>query len=107
MTFDDLNKGMQAIGRACTMEGWLEGKPEQVQRLAKEFPLGTYFVIEGDTYFLIGYGEGDADVLLVSPDNPGKDYEKALQNIVRLCAVCVREGETDPEVLFERGYYDG
>lgn len=59
------------------LEEWLLTRPECVQQLAKEFPIGSTFDIDGETFHLIGWTEGDA--LIVSKIDPAEDYEWALE----------------------------
>ena len=65
-------------------EEWLATRPEFIQKLAAEFPLGSMFELDGATMFLVGYGEPDH--LLISHINPSVDYDGALESRVVLCA---------------------
>ena len=59
------------------MTAWLKTRPQCVQDLAREFPLGSTFDIDGETLYLVGYNEGD--MLIVSPISLADDYDAALE----------------------------
>ena len=71
-------------------ELWLAVKPEQVQRLAKEFPIGSSYDSPDGRMYLVGYGEGKDDVLLMSFTDPCVDYKAAVGARFNVCADCVR-----------------
>jgi hypothetical protein len=56
-------------------EAWLETRPQSVQRLAREFPLGTCVRVPEGLLYLLGWTEFDQ--LIVSPINPSDDYDGA------------------------------
>ncbi len=63
---------------------WLASRPESVQKLIAEFPLGSVFNVKDTTLYLLGYTEND--MLIVSEVNPSVDYEGANENKKYLCA---------------------
>lgn len=65
-------------------EEWLAHRPECIKKLAKEFPLGTIFIIDGKTLYLVGYSEEDG--LLLSTHDPAVAYEEAKETMQRVCA---------------------
>lgn len=69
-------------------EAWLATRPECVRKLAAEFPLGTEIEINGVPHWLLGYTEND--MLIISPINPGEDYDGACQAREWICAGHVR-----------------
>ena len=71
-------------------KAWLKTRPESIQRLAAEFPLGTTFGIGDKKAFLVGYNEGD--MLILSYTDPYNDYEKATTEQFYLCASHARNG---------------
>lgn len=70
------------------LDHWLATRPESVQRLAREFPLGTVIEHEGERLHLLGWTEGD--MLIVSPHDPATSYSQAMSTRVYLCAAHVR-----------------
>lgn len=56
-------------------EDWIKTRPECVQKLAVEFPVGTIVDIDEVRLYLIGYTEEDA--LIFSPIDPNIDYPLA------------------------------
>lgn len=72
---------------------WIASRPESVQKLAKDFPLGTRAGMEGKTFYLIGYTE--EDMLIFSEINPREDFDGAQENKVYVCAEHFRECERE------------
>lgn len=70
--------------REAALAEWIASRPESVQKLAAEFPLGTSFDVRGETLYLVGYNEDDS--LIVSRFDPYEDYEAAVGSQQRLCA---------------------
>jgi hypothetical protein len=77
-------------GQAAAYAHWLSKLPPQVQALAAEFPPGTVYEIEGDEWFVFGWGEHDT--VLLTPVSPSKDYQRANAEKVHVCAQHLREG---------------
>ena len=50
---------------------WLRTRPKSVRALAAEFPPWVLYQIDGETYQLIAYGEGDDPVLTFQPTAGG------------------------------------
>jgi hypothetical protein len=75
--------------RERAWEEWIASRPECVQRLAREFPVGITLAIHGSRYYLLGYNE--SDMLLVSKINPREDYDGALAATEYIHADCVRK----------------
>ena len=72
-----------------SMQAWIASRPECVQKLAQEFPLGTLITDENETrYFLIGYTEDDR--LIISPVDPHEDYDRARDERSYICAEHLR-----------------
>ena len=69
-------------------EDWLKTRPEAVQKLASEFPLGMVIDVDGHVHYLMGYTEGDE--LIISPINPFDDYGAAHKERMILCAEHLR-----------------
>ena len=67
---------------------WLATRPACVQALAKEFPIGSTFALNGETMYLIGYTE--SDMLMVSPISPEDDYDAAMEQRRHVCAAHLR-----------------
>jgi hypothetical protein len=67
-----------------TFADWLKTRPESVQRLAAEFPIGLAFRLNDTTLYLLGYTE--EDMLIVSQINPSVDYDGANRTREYLCA---------------------
>lgn len=67
---------------------WLATRPECVQKLAAEFPLGMPIVVDGVEHWVIGYNE--SDMLLISPLNPADDFEGSKAAKAYLCAAHLR-----------------
>lgn len=65
-------------------QAWLATRPECVQKLAAEFPLGTVVQHDGKALHLLGYNEDD--MLILSEIDPHKDYDGANENKVYICA---------------------
>lgn len=76
--------------REEALERWISERPECVQRLAREFPIGTAFAMDGVTYHLFGYNE--SDMLIVSKINPREHYDEALAAKEYIHADCARKG---------------
>ncbi len=57
------------------IEEWIASRPACVQKLITEFPLGSTFYMNEKVMYLLGYTEGD--MLIVTPVNPSRNYEKA------------------------------
>lgn len=62
--------------REQALAEWIASRPESVQRLAAEFPLGTVFKVRGENLYLVGYNENDT--VLVSRIDPYVDYDGAV-----------------------------
>jgi hypothetical protein len=69
-------------------EDWLKTRPEWVQKLASEFPLGTVIDVDGYDHYLIGYTEGDE--VVISPISPFEDFDAAYKERMILCAEHLR-----------------
>jgi hypothetical protein len=63
---------------------WLKTRPESVQKLAMEFPLGTEVAVNGEHLYLLGWTEGDS--LIMSKIDPSEDYDAAYDARTYLCA---------------------
>lgn len=72
-----------------SVKAWLASRPESVQKLAAEFPGGTVIMFDGVSHHILGYTEDDT--LILSPVNPGVDYDSAMSNRVYLCAQHLRD----------------
>lgn len=81
----------EGLSHQADWAAWLATLPASVQALAAEFPLGTTVVLEGVCHFLLGYTEGN--MLLVSPIDPGENYEGAVMQQIALCAEHCRPQE--------------
>jgi len=76
---------------------WLKTRPECVQKLAEEFPLGSKFTgPNGEPLHLLGYTE--TDELILSNIDPTVDYEGANANKLYSCAGHYRSHPLPPEV---------
>lgn len=72
-------------------EKWLAGRPEAVQKLAREFPPGTSFNLpDGTQLHVIGYTDNDG--VIASSVNPVKDFEGAMKKSTQVIghASCIR-----------------
>ena len=68
-------------------EKWLASRPQEVQRVAKAFPVNTAFQFKDEMLYLVGYSEYDDGVgLICSHINPGTDYNGAIDDRVDICA---------------------
>jgi hypothetical protein len=77
--------------RKAALAAWIASRPECIQKLVAEFPLGTSFEMPGGRVLhLVGYNEGDT--LIVSETDPHADYERATATQEYLCASHVRGG---------------
>jgi len=72
---------------------WLKTRPEIIQKLGKEFPIGSLILHEGEELFLVGYRENGG--LLVSKYNPSIEYELAVEEKFPVCPSCVEKLELD------------
>lgn len=74
-------------------ERWLKTRPECVQALAAEFPpmMGVAGP-DGEVLMVIGWTEDDK--LIVSPINPGEDYEGSRAARKYVCAAHLRGNGT-------------
>lgn len=73
---------------------WLKTLPESVRKLAAEFPLGMLLEgPNGEAWHLIGYTEDD--MLIITPVNPGEDYDAAKEQRQRACASHYRPSPND------------
>lgn len=86
---------MSEAERQAALAEWIASRPECVQKLAAEFPLGSSFKVRGETLYLVGYNENDS--LIVSRFNPAIDYEAATSSQQYLCASHCREGQVMPQ----------
>lgn len=69
---------------------WLKTRPECVQKLAAEFPIGSVFQVDGKPpLYLLGWTE--EDTIIVSEIDPCEDYEAAHEAKQYLCASHFRE----------------
>lgn len=68
---------------------WLKTRPKRVQKLAKEFPMGTCVQFGGEMLHLLGWTENDS--IILSPINPSEDYDGALDKKVYACASHLRK----------------
>lgn len=71
------------------LESWIKSRPGPVQELAAEFPLLTKMMLPppappGPAYWVIGYTEGDE--LVLSPIDPRVDWDRAMDERIRVCA---------------------
>jgi hypothetical protein len=71
------------------LEAWLASRPECVQNLAKEFPIGTTVLLDGVEHYLLGYTEND--MLVLSKINPCEFYDEAMENQIHMCAQHIRD----------------
>jgi len=67
---------------------WLLTRPECIQKLAKEFPAGRNYLIDGVKYYILGWTEGDT--LIFTRINPAKDYDGAMASKEYMCAKHLR-----------------
>lgn len=81
---------MMADNRAyASLDDWIASRPPAIRALAKRFPVGDIFLINGVGHFLIGYAESEKpgdEMLIVSPIDPTDDYEAAMAAKVHVCA---------------------
>jgi len=75
-----------------SLEEWLKGRPEIIQKLAAEFPPDIPVYLNGELHQIIGYNEGDALVLYPSTaiDNEPSDSDWDESKIKRICASHLR-----------------
>jgi hypothetical protein len=66
------------------LERWLETRPPAIRRLAAEFPLSTLIELDGVTHYVMGYGDGG--ILILTPVDPMRDYDRAMDERVHVCA---------------------
>lgn len=71
------------------LEKWIVTLPASTQRLVREFPPGSSFNVNGQTMWVMSYGEDD-DVVRLSPVDPFEDYEGAMEARVPCCASHLR-----------------
>jgi len=71
-----------------TEQEWLKTRPPCIQALAAEFPLDYLVLLDGRVHYILGYTEGD--MLMLSPVDPGVDYEAAMARMIYLCASHLR-----------------
>lgn len=69
---------------ARTLAEWIATRPDCVQKLAAEFPIGTKI----DGVYVIGWTEND--MIVASPVHPRDDYNEALRRRVHICAAHLR-----------------
>ena len=80
-----------------TYEEWLATRPARIQELAKKFPYGMKFAVNGMVYSLYGYAEdkiGKNDFVLLTEEDvfTEEGYERAVAgNNFRLCACCAEK----------------
>ncbi len=73
-----------------SLKAWVASRPECVRKLYEEFPLrSSLFVIGGVRHYLLGYTESDE--LILTPFSPAKQWEKAQENKIYVCAGHFRE----------------
>lgn len=81
-------------------QGWLATRPECVQKLAAEFPLGTVVQHDGTNLYLLGYTEDDT--LIMSEIDPGVDYDGANASKVYFCAGHLRDAASSGSTTKEK-----
>jgi len=69
---------------------WLQQQPEELQHLAAEFGIGTTHRIDAAVLHVIGHREDD--VLIMSPQDPSEDAERAASTKVYVIAELLRAG---------------
>lgn len=85
-----MSHAMSEEDRKETLRLWLESRPESVQKLAAEFPMGSTFDVPGKgKFWLLGYNE--EDMLIVSRVDPCEDWIKANEGREYLCASHCRQ----------------
>ncbi len=75
---------MDGTTRQRLFADWLATRPECVQKLAAEFPMGDVFCLGGRILYLLGWNE--SDMLIVSAIDPAVDYDRANESREYLCA---------------------
>ena len=69
-----------------TLADWLQTRSAAVQDLARRFPLDAEYRLDGRVYYLLGFakraGSSTPTALVLSPINPGRNYDAALQSRV-------------------------
>lgn len=72
------------------MLAWLKTKPESIQKLAAEFPIGCvlFHPKTNARIYLVGYNE--QDMLIVSDLDPIRDWEAAQATKYYVCAAHFR-----------------
>jgi len=70
------------------LEEWLDGRPETIKELARQYPPGTRIIIKGEMNWVVKYWEtkdGEA-VLGISNIDPAIDYDRAIESEEFICA---------------------
>lgn len=67
-----------------SLRAWLASRPECVQKLAAQFSFDAEYIIDGTSYYLLGYTEQDK--LILSPIDPNQNYDAAMSNKIYVCA---------------------
>lgn len=73
---------------------WVKSRPECVQKLFHEFPIGTTVKTEKGILYLIGYTESDELIMSdVNPFGPDADYDEAFSDAHKkyICAQHLRD----------------
>lgn len=70
---------------------WVAHLPKEAYYLAREFPLWTVLQLDGTTYYITGYREGDG--ITISKIDPIKEYDRALQSRQNLCISCLKKAK--------------
>lgn len=68
-----------------THDEWLKTCTPKTRDLAKLFPLNAVYLLNGKLHFLIGFSHtrhGDAAMLVLTPMNPGVDFDRAFYHRV-------------------------
>jgi len=73
---------------------WLELQPENVQRLALEFPVGAAYRVDRTAERLIVIGYTHCDLLVMSSTDPREAYDESVMRKVLIPAQSVREDMT-------------
>ena len=69
---------------------WYESRPPSVRRLMREFGIGDKVEMDGKTWHIIGYTEGDQ--IVISTISPAEDrYDEMMERREYICADHLRE----------------
>lgn len=72
--------------RAACLEEWVLSRPPAVQKAAREWPVGSWAIIEQEMHYIVGYTDDAPPMLIFSPVNPSQDYELAMRRKIYVCA---------------------